>query len=169
MARPPEGDITVPGQGGGYKSPILQKHIWPHHLHMARLVACGHTPGDICRVTGFSPGQISRIMGSPLFQAEVQRLMEDIDSEAVYEVQQQLASLANRAIEVVSEDLHREVSDEFGRKQRARVAFEVLDRAGYGKQDTSVHQHNHLHLHKDVSKMDDAELVQDVLELSEDD
>lgn len=43
------------------------------------------------------------------------------------------------------------------------VALEILDRTGYGKR-AEVQRHAHLHLHKDVSDMDDDELYEAALD-----
>ena len=149
-----------------YLSPKL-KNLAPHHQHMARLVACGARPGDLVALTGFSNGQISRVLGSPLFQALVAKLTGNIEENAVYNVREQLESLAGRSLEIVSADLDVEITNHAERVQRSRVAFNVLDRAGYSPKDTAgVSLHLHKHEHRDVSKMDTADLLSDVLEIS---
>jgi hypothetical protein len=167
MARPPEGNELIPGQGGGYKSPQLKKHLWPHHIHMARMVATGATSSEIQVATGFSAGQISRIFGSPLFQAEVARLTDTIDEVAVYQVQEQLKQMSGRAIEVLDEDLNRPATTPQERQLRQRAAFDILDRAGYGKrEDPQLHLHAHKHFVKDAEEMETQELLADVLDLA---
>jgi hypothetical protein len=151
-----------------YRSPTIQ-NLRPHHENMARLVACGATPGDVARITGFSPGQITRILASPLFQAVVARLTGEIEEHAVYNVRQELESLASKAVEIVSEDLHREAPSFAEKKERTRVAFEVLDRAGYSKKEgPSLSLHLHKHEGRDISSMRTEELLADVLEISND-
>jgi hypothetical protein len=149
-----------------YRSPTIQ-NLRPHHENMARLVACGATPGDIARITGFSPGQITRIMASPLFQAVVARLTGEIEENAVYNVRQELENLSNKAVEIISEDLHREAETFIERKERSRVAFEVLDRAGFSKKEgPSLSLHLHKHELRDIATMGTEELLEDVLEIS---
>jgi len=151
-----------------YRSPHIQ-NLKPHHQHMARLVACGASPGDLAAITGFSSGQISRILASPLFQAVVARLTGQIEETAVYNVRQELEQLANKAVEIIAEDLHRPVSSHVERVQRTRVAFDVLDRAGYGKKEQpNLNLHLHKHDVREVSNMGTDELLQDVLDLSND-
>jgi len=151
-----------------YRTPSIQ-NLKPHHQHMARLVACGASPGDLATITGLSPGQISRILGSPLFQACVMRLTGQIEETAVYNVRQELEKLANKAVEIISEDLSRPATHHVERVQRTRVAFDVLDRAGYGKKEQpNLSLHLHQHQIREASQMATDELLQDVLELSGD-
>jgi len=151
-----------------YRSPHV-KNLAPHHENMARLVACGATATDLARTTGFSAGQISRIMGSPLFKALVMRLTGEIEETAVYNVRLELESLANRSVEIIAEDLTREATSFPERKERSRIAFEVLDRAGYSKKEgPSLNLHLHKHELRDISTMGTEELLADVLEISND-
>jgi len=146
-------------------SPVVN-HLWPHHRSMARLVVSGLRPGEIAEITGYSPGQISRIMQSPLFQAEVNRLEAQADHVAV-DVHRDLKALAERAVEVLSENLDPEVSVE--RELRTKTAFDVLDRTGFGKKGSpSLHLHAHAHA-KEVEKMSREELYKDVLDIVEED
>lgn len=148
------------------RSPQIAR-LAPHHEHMARLVACGAKPQDLAYVTGFSSGQITRIVNSQLFRAAVARLTGEIEEHSVYNVRQELEQLACRSVEIVSEDLERVPESHAERVQRSRVAFEVLDRAGYGKKETgSTSLHLHKHEHVDVSKLATEDLLSDVLELS---
>ena len=122
-------------QEGGYKSPSIT-HLWPHHRSMARLFVEGGKPSEIARITGFSLGQISRILGSPAFQLELNRLAEDADTAAV-EANKILLEHAPRAATVLVEDLYQTPSEgEDGLKVRAsrqQAAKDVLDRTGHGR------------------------------------
>ena len=169
MGRPQEGNELIPGQGGGYKStqyggPL--RVLKPHHNNMARMVAVGLQPGEIATLTGFSPGQISKIQGSPLFQAAVARLSEGIEEDAVAQVQDQLLGMAPRAAEVLDEDMHFMPLCSQDRKIRQTAAIDILNRTGY-KVPERV-EHAHAHLVKDVSEMETKDLAIDVLDMIND-
>lgn len=138
--------------------------VRPWHRAMARMVAAGGRPGEIAESFGYSPCQISIIIGSPLFQAEVARLEAQADASAV-NVRQDLQLMSGRAIEVLDEALETPVKDWQDRAKRIDAAFGVLDRAGYGKKD-QPQEHKHLHLHAEVKQMSDEELLKDVLDLT---
>lgn len=128
MGRIPEGTASE----GGYKSPSIQ-HLWPHHRSMARMFVEGAQPSDIATITGFSLGQISRILGSPAFQIELNRLAEAADANAV-DVNQLLADHAPRAAAVLIEDTYQEVEDnDKARASRQTAAKDILDRTGHHK------------------------------------
>ena len=165
MGHIPEGDVTIPGQGGGYKSPIVH-YLRAQHRHMARLTAMGVPAQEIATATGYTPGQISRILGSPLFQAEVARLTAH-EEQHVAAVQDDLKVMSTRAIEILSEDLEVEPKDNATRTLRQRAAFDVLDRAGFSKKEQpQLHAHLHAHLSQEIKDTSTADLLQDVLELS---
>lgn len=149
------------------KSPKIQ-YLRPHHRSMARMmVQQGLTPTQLATAFGFSPAQISIITNSPLFQVELRRL-EDMADLGMVDVGAELKALQPRALEVLSEDLHKPGIDP---KIRNNTALEILDRTGFGKKDgVQRHLHLHGHLHKqEVEKMDKKELYNEVLDLVGDD
>lgn len=170
MGRPPQWLNHDPYRyesGGVSVKPEGLKALKPHHEHMARLVACGATNEDLQRTTGLSSVQITRIISSPLFQALLRRLTGQIEETAVYNVRQELEGMANRAVEIISEDLEREATSHAERVQRTKVAFEVLDRTGYVKKEQpALSLHLHKHQGVDPSQLSTDQLLQDVLEIS---
>ena len=172
MGNIPQGDELKPLEGGGYKSTKTSgplRHLWPHHMSMARMAACGAQPKDIALQSGFTPGQVSRILGSPLFQAEVLRLQDTIEEIAVSDVQEQLKLMASRAVEVLDEDLHCPAVLPAEKKIRQAAAFDVLNRAGHKAPDSGNSQHLHFHQHKEVAKNTKTEdILAEVLELTND-
>jgi len=141
-------------------------YLHPHHRSMARsLVAGGLRNKDLCVMYGFTPGQMSAIMNSPLFKSEVARL-EAMAEDTSCNVRRDLNMLKSRATEVIAEDLF---STE--RRLRSNTAFEVLDRTGFGKNaPVQKHEHKHLHAHghKDLGKLDNRQLYEEVMTLIED-
>ena len=149
------------------KSPKITQ-LWPHHRNMARMFAQGMEPGEVAAATGFSGSQISKILGSPLFQVELSRITAMVEYEGV-KVSREIKQLAKRATEVLAENLY---GAEIDRKLKTASAFDILDRAGYGKKiEVKPQKHAHLHLHKQVKEMDQRELlgeVMDMIEMEED-
>ncbi len=159
MAKPPQGENNT------YLSPSIS-YLWPHHRKMARLVMDGATPGEIVSLTGFSSGQISRIMGSPHFQAEVNRLTEMAEEIAV-DIRKDLNQMASKAIENLDEDLHMEAGTLAERKVRQDASQDILERAGYRRGATIITRDLHLHKHETEAKeMDTKDLVDEVMDLT---
>ncbi len=140
--------------------------VRPWHRAMARLVAAGARPGEVAESFGYTPGMISRIMGSPLFQAEVARIECGSELEAV-KIREDLLETAKRAAERLDGIVESPLNDELwgARAKLADTCFGVLDRAGYGKKE-QPQEHKHLHLHAEVKAMSDEELLKDVLDLT---
>lgn len=144
-------------------------HLWPHHRSMARALVEGAQPGELAEIFGFTPGQITRIINSPMFQVELKRLEEMADEVAV-SVRQDLRRMAERAVEVLDEQLHRKDVSE---KIRQDAAFDVLNRAGYAKKDRPIHVEGDLYATQinqtNVGDMSDGELRDEVIDLIEGD
>jgi hypothetical protein len=121
-------------------------------------------PGEVAESFGFSASHVTKILASPLFQAEVARIEAQAEMEAV-SVRQDLQLMSVRAIEVLDEALDTPVEGWLDRSKRIDAAFGVLDRAGYGKKE-QPQEHKHLHLHAEVKKMTDEELLKDVLDMT---
>ena len=137
--------------------------LWPHHRSIARMFLEGMRPGEVALVTGFSPGQVTRILHSPLFEAELARLESQAEIETV-SVGRELKRMASRAIEVLDENLQ---AENISRELKTKTAFDILDRSGHVKKlDPQRHLHLHAHAHKKVQEMEHTELydaVEDML------
>jgi hypothetical protein len=156
------------GPNGLGLSPHIQ-HLRPHHRGMARAVALGNRrPKDLAEMYGFSDGQISRIMGSPAFQAEVARLQQEMDLVTM-DAAKDLQMMAETAIQVIDEDLHQPITSLEERKHRSQTALEVLGmvgirKTGGGGNTTLILNKNEFH-EKETSDMDPDELRNEVLDL----
>ena len=116
------------------KSPTL-KQIRPHHRSMARALVAGLTPTEVARSFGFSAGQISRIIQTPMFQAELARLEAGASASAM-DLRDDIRRMAQRAVEVLDADLEMEVGEDLrARALRQKAAMDVLDRAGVSRGD----------------------------------
>lgn len=153
---------------GGYRTPAIA-FIRPHHRAMARMMAAGATPKEVCNLTGFTPGQMSRIQASPSFQAYLKELEEAAEEEAA-DVQKQLLAMQSRALEVLDMDLEMEVGDSLAaRRHRLNAANSVLDRtigkksSGDGGNHLHIHDHKELHHHEGMST---EELARKVLDMT---
>ena len=163
MGRIPEGNL----EEGGYKSPSIQ-HIWPHHRSMARLFIEGLQPSEVARITGFSLGQVSRILGSPAFQVELNRLAEAADGNAA-QAAQILLEHAPRAACVLVDDLYQEVEgDNKARNSRQNAARDVLDRTGYPKRSEPPKTGSGINLTQiNIEKMQTKDLFTQVMDMLE--
>jgi hypothetical protein len=133
---------------------------------MVRLVAEGLQINEICSLTGFTEAAITRILATPHFQAEVERLVEKAE-EAAVDVRGELLQMAPRAAEVLDEDLSMEINGLGERKHRAAVAKDILDRVGIGGGSKIPSGGIHFHKHKHEAKqMTDEELRDEVMELT---
>lgn len=153
------------GQHSKGLTPTISQ-LWPHHRAMARMFIEGMQPGEVAEVTGFSAGQVTRILHSPLFQAELERMMSEAEDYSV-RVGSELKRMAVRAIEILDENLH---NDSASRELKTKTAFDVLDRAGHGKQ-AGVQRHEHLHAHfeKKVKEMERGQLYEAVEDMLNED
>lgn len=138
--------------------------VRPWHRSIARMVAAGMRPNEIAESYGYSTSHVTKVLASPLFQAEVARIEAQCEMEAV-SVRNDLQQMSIRAIEVLDEALETPTEDWNARAKKIDAAFGVLDRAGYGKRE-QPQEHKHLHLHAEVKKMSDEELLRDVLDLT---
>ena len=139
--------------------------LWPHHRSMARaMVAAGLTPTQLATAYGFTQGQITRIINSPVFRVELARLEGEADEVAV-DVRKDLKLLAERAVEILDDQLNKQGVDV---KVQQQAAFGVLDRSGYGKTDPFKGAKRISITQVNVANLSDKELRDDVLDLVED-
>ena len=127
----------------------------------------GTTPLQLAEIFGFTPGHISRILQSPLFEAEVARLEAQADMDAV-DIGGDLRRMAARCLEILDENLHK--NNGISRELQTKTAFDVLDRAGFGKKEQPA-KHLHLHAHevRKVEEMSKEELYEDIIDLINED
>lgn len=152
MGRVPEG-----------KTPTIG-YLHPHHRAMVRsMVAGGLRPSELASQFGMSNAQITKIIHSPLFKAELERLEGSAELVAV-DASLDLQALKGRATEVLASDLY---DPGVNRGLRNKTALEILDRTGHGKKGDGggTQKHLHVHAHAEVKKMDRKEIFDDVMDL----
>lgn len=131
---------------------------------MARsMVAAGLTPGQLADAYGFTHGQITRIINSPMFRAEVARLEGKADEVAI-DVREDIRQLAERAIEVLDDQLNKKGIPE---PIRQRAAFDVLDRAGYGSKEKKPGGNSINLTQINIGELSDKQLKDEVMDLIE--
>jgi len=136
---------------------------------MARMFVEGLQPNEVALVTGFTPGQITRILHSPLFEAELMRLESQAEMETVT-VGNDLKRMASRAVEILDENLHSQDESTVSRELKTKTAFDVLDRSGHSKRgDPQRHLHLHAHAHQKVGEMEQVELYEAVEDMINED
>ena len=158
------------GRRQEHKSPIAFTQLRPHHRSMARAIISGLTPTEVALVYGFTEGHISRILQTPLFEAEIDRLTRGADDNAI-DLKEDLKVMRAKSIEVLDEDLHINPTELQARALRNRTAQDILDRTGVRKQDQSiVPKGGTFNLRQtviNIEKMSEKELREDVMDLIE--
>ena len=157
------------GRDGTGLSPHI-KQCRPIHVAMARSYILGSfSPTELAKIYGYTPGQISRIIGSPAFQAECARL--DRQSELVeLDMAKSIKAMSERALEVLDEDL--EIEPESGdlRRIRQNAALEVLDIAGIRRKragGTNIFLQNNDNRQIHVGELSEEELRKEIIDLTQ--
>lgn len=158
---------TQQGENGLGLSPHIQ-HMRPHHRSMARAVALGNRrPTDLSEIYCLSVGQVSRIMGSPAFQAEVLRLEQELDLVS-HDLAKDIRYMTETALQVLDEDLNTKPMNMEMRRLRSTTALEVLGIAGIrktGGNTTLIKIDNNIET-KHVEDLEESELRDEIIELS---
>ena len=95
-----------------YSGRIKITQMKNHHRSMARDVVCGGLQNkDIAKLYNMTESQVSIVVNSPLFQAELARL-EALADNAVMEVKQRTALMIPKATKVLQNVLDRAAPDD---------------------------------------------------------
>lgn len=154
---------------GTGKSPQIA-HVRPHHRAIARAYILGaKRPTELSEMFALSVGQISRILGSPLFQAETRRLEEEAEIVA-FDMAKDLQLMGELALQNLDSDLHIEPSSLEHRKHRAKVSTDVLGMLGLRPSGSTVNvtkvlnvQNNHYE--KTVEELEEKEVRDEIMEM----
>jgi len=137
MGRYQEGVLSEDERYAEGLSPHIER-TRVHHRNMARdMVAGGLTPSQLARIYGFSKGQISRIIGSPAFQAELRRLENGSDVAAM-DIRDEVSRMAYVAIDNLKDDLTMDITSDKDRRLRQNASLETLALAGVKKSDRPI-------------------------------
>lgn len=142
------------------------KKLSAHHQKMAVEVAAGARIKWLAEKWGYSEGHMGRIVGSPVFKAEVERLQAGAVMD-VLSIHDDLKRAAKKAVEVMDTELNMPVKKREVRQRRLRLdaAFGVYDRA-YPRVEQGQHVHLHKHAHE-VRGMSDEDLFSVAMSVGE--
>ena len=154
-----------------FKSPSVMQ-LREHHVSMASaFVIGGLQPTELANAFGFSKGQISRILQTPAFRVEVQRLRK-LRDRALLEAQRELIEGAREAVNVLIEDTKMDPQRDPGLLRiRQAAANSLLDRVGLGAkgEGSNIIQHQqNINTNVNFSNLSDQQLLSFVLKGLED-
>lgn len=155
------------GRNQEHKSPIAFTQIRPHHRSLARAVVSGLSPSQLALTFGFTEPHISRILQTPLFEAEVARLERNADENAC-DIREDLRVMRAKSIEVLDEDLNFVPTNLQERVLRNRTAQDILDRTGVRKQDKPISPVGAVSIRQtiiNIEGMSEKDLREDVMDL----
>ena len=147
-------------------TPVIQT-LWPHHRSMARdMIMGGLTPTQLAVLYGFSQSHTTRIINSPCFRLELDRLEGKAEAVSV-SVRKELKAMAAVANGILDAQL--QVHREMDRKEQRDLCFGILDRAGYSKGDRGpkgLSAGRDVHLTQvNVGELSDKDLRDNVMDL----
>ena len=126
------------------KNNLAPEKVMPRHRALMRLIVTGMSAGKAGEEIGFSPARVSILINSPLFKGEMMKMQADYDKKFLEEV-------AKREAEKAGSDPVKKVLEEAKEKAaktfvgalnddkggvRLNAASAILDRTGYGKDET---------------------------------
>ena len=111
------------------------KRISDRHRRMARMLASGMTPTQVCVATGVLPPRLSVLQNDPSFSALVAFYREQVD-EAFVETTEKLAELSGEAVAELMERLETQ-PEQLDVKELLDIAKLGLDRTGHGPQSST--------------------------------
>lgn len=115
--RVPSGDIPA--------QPLT--HLWERHKEIIRRLVAGERQVDIAKDLQMTQSRMSIICNSPAFKSQLARMSEGADSSAL-SVQDRITNLSVDAISVLEDALQEDI---LPIKEKAKVAQDMLDRAGH--------------------------------------
>lgn len=117
-------------------------HLWDRHKAILRLLVQGWSNKQIAMHLGISPQTVSIVRNSALAQEHLAHLHDLADLECS-SMNARLAANAPVALEVLEEMMTSPATEE---KTRAKIALGLLDRAGFGPSQKTLHKHQHMHV-----------------------
>lgn len=124
MARIPRKSIAGKCTSAGYGL----SHLWERHKEIARLLISGMTQQEICAKLKFSDSWMSIICNSPTFK----RYLESLRSRVEVGLADVRSTINEGAVQSASLLLSMLKKDDVNAQTKAKIAFDFLDRAGYG-------------------------------------
>lgn len=103
------------------------KELWNRHEEINRRLLLGQKSKEIAKDLGISEATVSYTKNSKLAQKELGIMKAARDASSI-DVAMQIKEIAPQALEILEEIMH---GDETQQSLKAKVATDILDRAGY--------------------------------------
>lgn len=124
MARIPRKSLAGSCTSAGYSL----SHLWERHKEIARLLVSGKTQQEISRTLQLSESWVSIVCNSPIFRQYLDSLRTRVEV-GLADVRSVINEGAVQSANVLLQMLKQ---PEVSPATKAKVAFDFLDRAGYG-------------------------------------
>jgi hypothetical protein len=139
-ASPPDVEILGPVEAADLalleiRPATVHRHVElkDRHHSVARLLAAGHKPWEVCAITGYSASHLSIVQDNPAFQELLAFYRQHEDAQSA-DIAQRVKDAAATAVAKLAERLELDEAIEFGELNKA--ARDLLDRAGHGPKST---------------------------------
>ena len=117
-------------------------HLWERHKEIARLLLSGMTQQEIARKLDFSESWLSIVCNSPIFRKYLDSLRSRVET-GLADVRETINQGAVLSANVLLGMLKQ---TDVSPATKAKVAFDFLDRAGYGAIKTVRNENLNVHL-----------------------
>jgi hypothetical protein len=142
-AKPPDVEIIGPieaedlqllqdeGRPSGQPSPGVK--IKDRHHSVARLLAAGHKPWEVCAITGYSASHLSILQDNPAFE-ELLAFYRNHEDAAGADIPGRVRDAAATAVSKLTDRIENDESLDFG--DLSKATRDLLDRAGFSPKTT---------------------------------
>lgn len=151
------------------KTPIIQA-LTDQHRSMVRVQLAGNlSPMQLARYFGFTPGHVTRIINSPAYIAEKNRLEQEIEARVIDKATR-ISELTEIALADLSDDLTIEVTDSPELRRIRQKAYEVtLEIAKMKGKDaiTIIKNTTNNVIQQNIGKMSVEELQKEIFDITD--
>jgi len=131
--------VEGPQHSGGMYN--LEHMRYSHH-GVARMLAAGLRPLEVCRKTGYSPSTISVLQEAPAFKDLISHYQKDAD-KAAFDLAESIHLAAGEGITSLLETLRS--GADLNPAWVHKVTMDLVDRDPFTAKPTRVMEHRHLH------------------------
>jgi hypothetical protein len=123
-----ESDVAMLATGARAAGSSPGIKLKDRHHSVARLLAAGHKPFEVCAITGYSASHISLLQGDPAFE-ELLAFYRAHEDAAGADLTQRLKDAAATAVAKLSDRIESDEEIEFS--DLSKATRDLLDRAGH--------------------------------------
>jgi hypothetical protein len=123
--------LATEGRPMGHYNTLTQ--LKDRHHSVARLLAAGHRPWEVCAITGYSSAHLSLLQNDPSFNELLAHYRGNEDA-ATADVASRVRDAAATAVTKLTERLESDEAIDFADLNKATK--DLLDRAGHGPRST---------------------------------